>query len=163
MHGSVEVAPKIGIADAICDIVSTGATLKENGLEEMQVIMHSEAVLVANKNINKEIQDRVQELIFRIQSVSKAKGSKYIMLHIDKSAISQLKHILPGCETPTVLNLHGLCRLLNKGRILCPIIYLDSILEPIFIPVVFCSHNIVDGILMTFIESRASSPNFQKR
>lgn len=107
MHGSVELAPKIGIADAICDLVSTGTTLKENGLYEMQVILESEAVLVGHKNLNTEIQNRVNELEFRFQSVIKAKNSKYIMLHIDKANVGLLKGILPGCEAPTTLALDG--------------------------------------------------------
>ena len=107
MHGSVELAPKIGIADAICDLVSTGTTLKENGLFEMQVILESEAVLVGHTNLDNEIQNRVDELVFRFQSVIKAKHAKYIMLHIDKANVPQLKQLLPGCEAPTTLALDG--------------------------------------------------------
>ena len=107
MHGSVELAPKIGIADAICDIVSTGTTLKENGLIEMTTILESEAVLLGRTDLSVDIQNRVSELEFRFQSVIKAKNSKYIMLHIDKSNLSKLRQVLPGCEAPTVLELHG--------------------------------------------------------
>ena len=107
MHGSVELAPKINVADAICDLVSTGATLKENGLTEMQVILESEAVLIGRKSANSSIRAKADELIFRLNSVIDAKDSKYIMLHIDKDAVSKLKEILPGCESPTVLHLHG--------------------------------------------------------
>ncbi len=107
MHGSVELAPKINVADAICDLVSTGATLKENGLAEMQVILESEAVLIGRKSANSSIRAKAEELIFRLNSVIDAKDSKYIMLHIDKDAVSKLKEILPGCESPTVLHLHG--------------------------------------------------------
>jgi len=107
MHGSVELAPKIGIADAICDLVSTGGTLKENGLVEIHVVLESEAILVGRKSLNPEVKERVAELVFRLQSVIKAKNSKYIMLHIDKSKVSKLKDILPGCEAPTTLELHG--------------------------------------------------------
>lgn len=107
MHGSVELAPKIGIADAICDLVSTGTTLKENGLSEMHVLLESEAVLVGHKDLNSEVKERVSELVFRFQSVIKAKNSKYIMLHIDKANVPLLKDILPGCEAPTTLELHG--------------------------------------------------------
>jgi ATP phosphoribosyltransferase len=107
MHGSVELAPKIGIADAICDLVSTGTTLKENGLFEMQVILESEAVLVGHTNLDNEIQNRVNELVFRFQSVIKAKNAKYIMLHIDKANVPLLKELLPGCEAPTTLALDG--------------------------------------------------------
>lgn len=107
MHGSVELAPKIAIADAICDLVSTGATLKENALVELEVIFESEAVLIGRKNAGSEIRERTQELVFRLQSVINAKDSKYIMLHIDKNQIEQLQKLLPGCESPTVLPLHG--------------------------------------------------------
>lgn len=107
MHGSVELAPKIAIADAICDLVSTGATLKENALVELEVIFQSEAVLIGRKNASSEIRERTNELVFRLQSVINAKDSKYIMLHIDKSQIESLQTLLPGCESPTVLPLHG--------------------------------------------------------
>ncbi len=107
MHGSVELAPKIAVADAICDLVSTGATLKENGLIETHIILESEAVLIGRKSASSEMKAKAQELMFRINSVIDAKDSKYIMLHIDKDAVSKLKDILPGCESPTVLHLHG--------------------------------------------------------
>lgn len=107
MHGSVELAPKIAIADAICDLVSTGATLKENKLVELEVIFESEAVIIGNKNCSAEVKEKINELIFRLQSVIEAKDSKYIMLHIDKNQVSKLQEILPGCESPTVLYLHG--------------------------------------------------------
>lgn len=107
MHGSVELAPKIGIADAICDLVSTGTTLKENGLVEMEILLESQAVLIGHKNLKSELKSRVEQLVFRFQSVIKAKNSKYIMLHIDKKNVPLLKEILPGSEAPTVLELHG--------------------------------------------------------
>lgn len=107
MHGSVELAPKIAVADAICDLVSTGATLKENGLVETHVILESEAVLIGRKSAPAIIRKQARELMFRINSVIDAKDSKYIMLHIDKDAVGKLKDILPGCESPTVLHLHG--------------------------------------------------------
>ncbi len=107
MHGSVELAPKIGIADAICDLVSTGTTLKENGLTEIYVLLESEAILVGRKSMPKPIKNYVNELVFRFQSVIDAKNSKYIMLHIDKKQVVKLKNILPGCEAPTTLELHG--------------------------------------------------------
>lgn len=107
MHGSVELAPKIAIADAICDLVSTGATLKENGLSELAVLFPSEALLIGRKTVASAQQLRIDELIFRLGSVIKAKDSKYIMLHIAQDRLSQLKTLLPGCEAPTVLPLHG--------------------------------------------------------
>lgn len=107
MHGSVELAPKIGIADAICDLVSTGTTLKENDLVEMQVILKSEAILVGHKDMSKSTRAKVKELVFRFQSVINVRNSKYIMLHINKTALSQLKELLPGYEAPTILDLQG--------------------------------------------------------
>lgn len=107
MHGSVELAPKIGIADAICDVVSTGTTLKENDLIEMQVILESEAILVGHKNIPQAVHSKVQELVFRFQSVISVRNSKYIMLHINRTELSKLKELLPGYEAPTILELQG--------------------------------------------------------
>ena len=107
MHGSVELAPKIAIADAICDLVSTGTTLKENGLVELEVLLESEAVLIGRRSADDEVRQRTAELIYRLQSVIDAKDSKYIMLHIHKDNVSKLEDILPGCESPTVLHLHG--------------------------------------------------------
>ncbi|MEN9946428.1 MAG: hypothetical protein RLZZ293_814 [Pseudomonadota bacterium] len=108
MHGSVELAPKIAIADAICDLVSTGTTLKENGLIELQTILESEAILIARQDCSLEITQRIDELIARFNSVIDARDSKYIMLHIDKDKLSCLKQLLPGCEAPTILPLHGI-------------------------------------------------------
>jgi ATP phosphoribosyltransferase len=107
MHGSVELAPKIGIADAICDLVSTGTTLKENDLIEMQVLLESEAILVGHRDMPKEIRAKVKELVFRFQSVINVRNSKYIMLHINKTELPKLKELLPGSEAPTILELQG--------------------------------------------------------
>lgn len=107
MHGSVELAPKIGIAQAVCDLVSTGTTLKENGLIELAVLLESEAVLVGHRQCTSDVQSVIGELDFRFQSVIKAKNKKYIMLHIEKAKLGLLKDILPGCEAPTILELHG--------------------------------------------------------
>ncbi|MCC2644492.1 MAG: phosphoribosyltransferase [Burkholderiales bacterium] len=107
MHGSVELAPKIGIADAICDLVSTGTTLKENDLVEMQVLLFSEAILVGRKDMPQFIRTKVKELVFRFQSVINVRNSKYIMLHIDKNELPKLEKLLPGYEAPTILELQG--------------------------------------------------------
>ncbi|MCC2625790.1 MAG: phosphoribosyltransferase [Burkholderiales bacterium] len=107
MHGSVELAPKVGIADAICDLVSTGTTLKENDLVEMLVLLESEAILVGHKNMSEAIKAKVKELVFRFQSVINVRNSKYIMLHIDKTQLPKLKELLPGYEAPTILELQG--------------------------------------------------------
>lgn len=108
MHGSVELAPKIGIADVICDLVSTGATLKENGLVEIVKIMDSQAVLVCAKNIQSASkQQMIQRLLLRIKGVLDARQNKYIMLHVDKNKVDRVKEILPGSEAPTILELQG--------------------------------------------------------
>lgn len=107
MHGSVELAPKIEIADAICDLVSTGTTLKENDLIEMETVLYSQAVLVIRKNISDANRYMIEELMFRFHSVIRAKNSKYIMLHIAKKALPQLQSLLPGCESPTIIQLQA--------------------------------------------------------
>lgn len=108
MHGSVELACHIGVADLICDLVSSGATLYENALKEMLTISQSEAVLVQSKSpLNSYKSDLLEKLVLRIKGVQAAAKSKYIMLHLERDKIDQLEGILPGCETPTVLDLKG--------------------------------------------------------
>ncbi len=107
MHGSVELAPSLGLADLICDLVSSGATLKENGLDEQETIMDSEAVLVASRVAILEKKDFIERLVLRIKGVNSAKKNKYVMLHIDKTKLNELSDILPGDELPTVLALQG--------------------------------------------------------
>jgi len=103
--GSVEVAPGIGLADAIFDIVSTGSTLLMNGLREVEVITRSEAVLIASKKLNREKTDILSRLLFRIRSVRKAAENKYILLNAPDSALAEITSILPGMKSPTVLPL----------------------------------------------------------
>ena len=106
MHGSVELAPQIGIADLICDLVSSGATLKENGLREFIKVMKSEAILVKNKALNISSHKLfLERFILRIKSVLNAQKNKYLMLHIDREKIPLLTKILPGKEAPTILEL----------------------------------------------------------
>ena len=109
LTGSVEVAPRAGVADAICDLVSTGATLEANGLVEKDVIFRSKAVLIqrANGALEEDKQDLISRLIPRIDGVIQAKESKYIMLHAPKAYVEQVKSLLPGSENPTVLSLAG--------------------------------------------------------
>lgn len=109
LTGSVEVAPRAGVADAICDLVSTGATLEANGLQEEEVIFRSKAVLIqrADGEINEEKQALINRLVPRIDGVIQAKESKYIMLHAPKAYLEQVKSLLPGAENPTVLPLAG--------------------------------------------------------
>lgn len=105
ISGSVEIAPNIGLADAVCDIVSSGSTLLSNGLKEVEVIMRSEAVLVKNPNLNEEKSKIFNQLIFRMESVQRAQQCKYILLNAPNEAISKIANILPGAKSPTILPL----------------------------------------------------------
>jgi len=105
ISGSVEIAPGIGLADAIFDIVSTGSTLQINGLKEVEVVTQSEAVLISNKNLSPEKQEILDRLLFRVQSVKNAAENKYILLNAPNDAIEQIAAILPGMKSPTVLPL----------------------------------------------------------
>lgn len=105
ISGSVEIAPSIGLADAICDIVSTGSTLLSNGLKEVEQIFHSEAILIANKNLSKEKQIILNDFLFRLNAVKKAKKNKYILLNVPNSNIEKVVRILPGIKSPTILPL----------------------------------------------------------
>lgn len=100
--GSVEIAPSIGLADAIFDIVSSGSTLISNRLKEVEVIMHSEALLIGNKHLDGEKFNILNELIFRIDAVQTALNKKYIMLNIPQSRLQDIINILPGMKSPTV-------------------------------------------------------------
>lgn len=106
LTGSVEVAPRAGLADAICDLVSTGATLEANGLIEKEVIFRSQAQLIQrNDQLSVDKQAMIDQLLPRIDGVQLAKESKYIMLHAPKAQLDQVIALLPGAETPTVLPL----------------------------------------------------------
>lgn len=100
--GSVEIAPSMGLADAICDIVSTGSTLLTNGLKEVETIFKSEAVLISNNNLSGEKLNNLNKLIFRMESVQNAQNHKYIILNCPDSSIDDIKRILPGIKSPTV-------------------------------------------------------------
>ncbi|KOH43475.1 ATP phosphoribosyltransferase [Sunxiuqinia dokdonensis] len=102
ISGSVEIAPGIGLADAIFDIVSSGSTLVSNRLKEVEVALYSEAVLVAPENLSPEKQAIVDEMIFRMESVERAKGKKYILLNSPNDKIQEISAILPGMKSPTV-------------------------------------------------------------
>jgi ATP phosphoribosyltransferase len=96
------------VADVICDLVSSGATLYENGLKEILNVSQSQALLVRAKgDLSPEKSDLIDRLVLRIKGVQKAAKSKYIMLHIDRSKLDRLQVILPGSETPTTLELKG--------------------------------------------------------
>ena len=106
LTGSVEVAPRAGLADAICDLVSSGATLEANGLQEEEVIFRSKAVLIQRPQpLSDNKQQLVDTLLPRINGVLQAKESKYILLHAPQSAVEEVKTLLPGSENPTVVPL----------------------------------------------------------
>ncbi len=105
ISGSVEIAPGIGLADAICDLVSSGSTLFMNGLKETEVILESQAVLVKNNQLDDARQQLLSRLLFRIQSVKKAKNNKYILLNAPNHNLQQIIGLLPGMRSPTVLPL----------------------------------------------------------
>lgn len=103
--GSVEIAPSIGLADAIFDIVSSGSTLVSNRLKEIAVVMKSEALLISNKGISNEKKNILDELIFRIESVQAADGKKYILLNAPNQKVEEIIKLLPGMKSPTVMPL----------------------------------------------------------
>jgi len=105
ISGSVEIAPGIGLADAICDIVSTGSTLLSNGLKEVEVVMHSEAVIIANPDLESAKRAILNKLLFRIEAVQKAKNSKYILLNCPNNAIEKITQVIPGMKSPTIIPL----------------------------------------------------------
>lgn len=105
ISGSVEIAPGIGLADAICDLVSSGSTLFMNGLKEVEVIFESQAVLIKNNLLNEVQQQLLERLIFRIQAVKKAKNNKYILLNAPNNKLDEIIGLLPGMKSPTVLPL----------------------------------------------------------
>ncbi len=106
LKGSVEVAPRAGLADAICDLVSTGATLEANGLKEVEIIFESKATLIQGPRPLSPVQQQmVDKLLLRTNGVIQAKESKYILLHAPKNQLQQVIDLLPGAENPTVLPL----------------------------------------------------------
>jgi len=105
ISGSVEIAPGIGLADAICDLVSTGSTLLSNGLKEVEVVMQSEAVMIASPNLGSEKQEILDKLLFRIEAVKKAKNNKYILMNCPNEAIEKIKNVIPGMKSPTIIPL----------------------------------------------------------
>lgn len=118
LSGSVEIAPGIGLADAICDIVSSGSTLDTNGLKEVITILDSQAVIIGNKNLDDEKKAILSKLLFRIKAVKRSNENKYILLNAPESAVDQICSILPGIKSPTVLPLaeKGWCSLHSVVR-----------------------------------------------
>jgi ATP phosphoribosyltransferase len=105
ISGSVEIAPNIGLSDAIVDIVSSGSTLFKNGLKEVEVILKSEAVLAVSPQISEEAKRVLEKLQFRIQSVLRSRKSKYILMNVPNDKISEISKILPVLKSPTVMPL----------------------------------------------------------
>lgn len=105
INGSVEIAPGIGLADAIFDIVSSGSTLVSNRLKEVEVVVKSEAVLIANSNLSETKQNILDELIFRMESVQRAEKKKYILLNAPNEKLAEIESYLPGMKSPTVMPL----------------------------------------------------------
>jgi len=105
ISGSVEIAPNIGLADGICDIVSSGSTLFKNGLKETEIILRSEAVLVKSLKLSQDQESILDRLLFRIKAVLKAKNNKYILLNVPNDRIEEVSKILPVLNSPTILPL----------------------------------------------------------
>jgi len=105
ISGSVEIAPSIGLAEAICDIVSTGGTLLSNGLKEVATVFQSQAVLIASKQLSAEKQAILEKLLFRIDSVQRGQNAKYVVLNALESDVEKIKSLLPGMKAPSIMPL----------------------------------------------------------
>ncbi|MEJ7767011.1 MAG: ATP phosphoribosyltransferase [Chitinophagaceae bacterium] len=105
ISGSVEIAPGIGLADAICDLVSSGSTLFMNGLKEVETILQSQAVLIRNERLSDQQLQLLNKLLFRIQAVKKAKNNKYVLLNAPNENLDEIISLLPGMKSPSVLPL----------------------------------------------------------
>ena len=105
ISGSVEIAPKIGLADAICDLVSSGSTLFTNELKEIETILFSEAVLISNQLLTIEKRNILESLLFRIRSVKKARNNNYVLLNAPNDKLETICNLLPGMKSPTILPL----------------------------------------------------------
>ena len=105
ISGSVEIAPSIGLAEGICDIVSSGSTLMMNGLKEVEEIFKSEAVLIANNDLADWKKEIAEKLLFRINAVQKGKSNKYVLLNAPNESIDKIINLIPGMRSPTILPL----------------------------------------------------------
>ncbi len=103
--GSVEIAPGIGLSDAIFDIVSSGSTLISNNLKEVEVVMKSEALLIGNKSLSPEKKEILQELLFRIEAVKAAEDKKYVLMNAPTDRLKEIIEVLPGVKSPTIMPL----------------------------------------------------------
>lgn len=102
ISGSVEIAPGIGLADAIFDIVSSGSTLVSNQLKEVEIVLQSEALLIANQCLSEDKQAILDELLFRFEAIQEAEGKKYVLLNAPKQKLGEIIEVLPGMKSPTV-------------------------------------------------------------
>jgi ATP phosphoribosyltransferase len=109
ISGSVEIAPSIGLADAVCDLVGSGSTLFSNGLVEVETVMSSEAVLISNRDLEPELKKILDKLLFRISAVRSAQQNKYILLNAPNEKLGEITSLLPGIKSPTIMPLaeHG--------------------------------------------------------
>jgi ATP phosphoribosyltransferase len=105
ISGSVEIAPGIGLAEGICDIVSTGSTLLSNGLKEVEVVMQSEAVIIGGPSLSDSKTQILERLLFRIEAVQNAKNNKYILLNCPNESIEKITSVIPGMKSPTIMPL----------------------------------------------------------
>jgi len=105
ISGSVEIAPSIGLADAVCDLVSSGSTLFSNGLREVETVMNSEAVLIARANLDAPLQTLLDKLLFRLKAVKAARQNKYILLNAPNEKLAEITNLIPGMKSPTVMPL----------------------------------------------------------
>lgn len=105
ISGSVEIAPSIGLAEAICDIVSTGGTLLSNGLKEVATVFESQAVLIASRHLNHEKKAILAKILFRIDSVQRGQNAKYVVLNAKETDLPKIKSLLPGMKAPSVMPL----------------------------------------------------------
>ena len=103
--GSVEISPGIGLADGIFDIVSSGSTLVSNNLREVEIVMQSEALLIANKEMDAEKKATLQEMLFRFEAVRSAEDKKYVRMNAPKARLQDIINVLPGLKSPTVIPL----------------------------------------------------------
>ncbi|MEM9985023.1 MAG: ATP phosphoribosyltransferase [Bacteroidota bacterium] len=102
ISGSVEIAPSIGLADGVCDIVSSGSTLLANGLKEVEVIFKSQAIMIGHPTLGEEKKRILDQLLFRIQSVQRAKDSKYVLMNVPNESIQAVSSLIPGMKSPTI-------------------------------------------------------------
>ncbi len=105
INGSVEISPAIGLADAIFDIVSSGSTLVSNNLREVETVLHSEALLIGNRNMNEEKREILKDLLFRIKAVRSAEEKKYVLMNAPREKLEDIISVLPGIKSPTVMPL----------------------------------------------------------